>query len=336
MFVSDDARPRPARKAGQPMQNDRGSQVPEPDILVTVAICTRNRAASLARALGSLVAMAPPGVPWEVLVIDNGCSDDTQAVAASFVGRLPIRCDSEARPGISFARNRAVAAARGSYIAWIDDDVVVGRDWLCAYVRAFARWPEAALFGGRITPVLLPPQVPWVRDNLALLRHPLGVREFGPAPLPLSSAEDRLPFGANFAVSLAVQRCFPYDPMLGNGTIRRLAEETAVFEAMLGAGATGWWVPDSFVNHMIPPERQSAAHIRRYFAAAGATDAFRNGTPGRRLFGVPRWLWRRMLTSRLLYCLSRLTAPPETWLMHLIRTAQAEGAVRYWLWEGRE
>jgi hypothetical protein len=161
------------------------------------------------------------------------------------------------------------------------------------------------------------------------------VREAGPAPQPLSLADDRLPFGANFAVRTAAQRRFPYDPALGNGPLRRLAEETAVFEAMLGAGATGWWVPDSLVEHLIPPERQTAAHIRRYFAAAGATAAYRHGTPGRRLFGVPRWLWRRLLTGHLRYRLSQLTAPPEVWLPHLIALAQAEGAVRYWWKEAR-
>lgn len=299
-------------------------------MLITVAICTRDRAASLARTLASLAAMAAPGCDWEVLAIDNASRDATPGVLAEFAGRLPLRRVAEPRPGISHARNRAVAAARGGWIAWTDDDVVVERGWLAAYARAIERWPDAALFGGRVTPVLLPPVTGWMRDNQALLAHPLGLRAFGPAPLPLSAAAGRLPFGANFAVRLAEQRRFPYDPALGVGPVPRLAEETAVFEAMLAAGCTGWWVPESAVSHMIPPERQTLAYLRRWYAAAGATDAHRHGTAGPRLLGVPRWLWRRAAEARLRYHLARLTAPPAAWLPHLAALAQAEGAIRYW------
>lgn len=296
--------------------------------VATVAVCTRDRAASLARTLASLAAMAPPGGAFEVLVVDNASADATPRVLADFAARLPLRVAAEPRPGLAHARNRAVAAARGGWIAWTDDDVVVGRDWLAAHLRAAARRPDAALLGGRVTPVLLPPVTPWVRDNLALLAHPLGAREFGPAPLPLS--QDRLPFGSNYAVRAEVQRRFPYDPGLGAGPLRRLAEETAVFEAMLAAGHGGWWVPESAVEHMIGPERQTVAAVRRYFAAAGATAAYRRGDPAPRLFGVPRWLWRRLAEAWLRYRLARLGAPPEVWLRALIALAQAEGAIGYW------
>jgi glycosyltransferase involved in cell wall biosynthesis len=302
---------------------------------LTVAVCTRNRAASLARVLASLAAMAPPGMPFEVLVIDNASTDATPRVLADFAARLPLRSAAEPRPGLSHARNRAVALAGGAWIAWTDDDVVVGRGWLAAYARAAACRPGAALFGGPVAPVLLPPVAPWLRDNLGQLAHPFGLRAFGPAELPLSAAEGRLPFGANFAIRAEVQRRFAYDPGLGAGPLERLAEETAVFEAMFAAGGSGWWVPEAAVEHMIAPERQTIAYIRRYFAAAGATAAYREGDAGPRLFGVPRWLWRRAAGAALRYRLARCAAPPSIWLRHLIVLAQAEGAIRYWRETGK-
>jgi len=304
-------------------------------MLVTVAICTRDRAASLARTLAALAAMAPPGCAWEMLVVDNASTDGTREVVAGFADRLPsLRCEREPRPGVSHARNRAVAAARGDYIAGIDDDVVVDRDWLAAYARAFARWPEAALFGGRVVPVLLPPAPAWMRDNLGLLGHLLAARDFGPAPLPLTT--DRLPYGANCAMRADTLRRFAYDPALGVAPgQRRGHEETAVFEAILAAGGTGWWVPESRVEHMIGPERQTQNYVRHYFAAAGETAAYRYGTAGVRLLGVPRWLWRRVLDGRVRYRLARLTAPPAVWLPRLIALAEAEGALRYWWRAGR-
>ena len=299
-------------------------------MLITVAICTRDRAASLARTLDSLAAMAPPGGPFEVLVIDNASTDDTPAVAARFAARLPLRLEREARPGLSHARNRAVAAARGAYIAWTDDDVAVDADWLAAYARAFAHWPEASVFGGPIVPVLLPPVTPWVRDNIALLASALAVRDLGAAPGAL--AADALPYGANYAVRAAEQRRCPYDPALGVAPGRsRLGEETAAMEAMLAAGGLGRWVPDCRVSHLIAPERQTVAYIRRYFAAAGETEAYRRGGAGApRLFGVPRWLWRRWLSGQARHALARLGAPPRVWLPALIVLAQTEGEMRYW------
>lgn len=298
-------------------------------MLVTVAICTRNRAASLARTLNSLVAMDSPNVAWEVLVIDNGSTDDTAGVLARFAGQLPIRSETEARAGISHARNRAAASARGTYIAWTDDDTLVDREWLATYVRAFARWPEAVLFGGRIEPVLLPPQTKLFREHFHLLSSPLGARDLGPQARPLDARA--VPFGANFAVRTAAQRRFSFDAGLGKSPFQlRLAEETAVCEAILRAGFGGWWLPDSRVRHLVPPEQQTLAHIRRYYVAAGETDAYRYGAPGPRVFGVPRWLWRRWLQRSASYHLTRKLAPASVWLPHLILLAQAEGAVAYW------
>src|SRR4051812_25892690 len=120
----------------------------------SVAICTRNRAASLRRTLASIAAAAQPHADWETIVVDNGSTDDTADVASSFDERLPIRVVHEAEAGLSRARNAAVRVAQGEYIVWTDDDCVVDARWLTAYVDAFDRWPSAAVFGGPIVPEL--------------------------------------------------------------------------------------------------------------------------------------------------------------------------------------
>src|SRR5262245_58021394 len=103
-----------------------------PDI--TVLICTRNRAAQLGHALSSAARMdAPPGVRWELVVVDNGSTDETEQVALGYSDRLPVRLVREETPGLSHARNRGVSEARGRYICWTDDDIVLDRNWLAAY-----------------------------------------------------------------------------------------------------------------------------------------------------------------------------------------------------------
>src|SRR5262249_2574313 len=115
------------------------------------AICTWNRSKSLSATLSSLQQLTiPPDIDWEVLLVNNNCSDDTDEVIAQFADRLPIRLLHEKRQGLSNARNCAAAAAKGDYILWTDDDAIVDPNWVAAYVNAFRTWPKASLFGGPI------------------------------------------------------------------------------------------------------------------------------------------------------------------------------------------
>src|SRR5216683_1099769 len=150
------------------------------EMLLTVAICTLNRAESLRRTLDSLAAMGVPcHLGWEVVVVNNNCTDHTDEVINAFNDRLPIHREFEPQRGHSRARNRAVEAAKGDYIVWTDDDVVVDPGWLAAYAEAFRRWPEAAVFGGRITPRYEMPVVKWVAESEALLGGPFAIRGLG-------------------------------------------------------------------------------------------------------------------------------------------------------------
>ena len=103
---------------------------------ITVALCTRNRPESLRRALGSIAAFDYPPHLLNVLVVDNAPTDlSTHAVVAEFPTFRYVR---EMRPGLDWARNRAIAEATGAIIAFTDDDVAVDRLWLRAIVPPFA------------------------------------------------------------------------------------------------------------------------------------------------------------------------------------------------------
>ena len=138
---------------GMTTLDNRAAMTGQP--LATVTICTRNRAASLARTLASIVEAARAvSEDWELLVVDNGSTDDTSEVVDGFAGCLPIHRILHSVPGLSNARNAGVAAARGRFIIWTDDDLTVDRAWLAAYLAAFRTWPDCAIFGGRAIPPL--------------------------------------------------------------------------------------------------------------------------------------------------------------------------------------
>jgi glycosyltransferase involved in cell wall biosynthesis len=303
-------------------------------MLVTVAICTLNRAASLRRTLESLAAMRlPDDITWEVVVVNNGCTDDTDEVVQALMDRLPIRREFEPERGLSRARNRAVDAARGDYIIWTDDDVVVGRGWLAAYGEAFGRWPEAAVFGGPIIPRYTAPVPKWLSDSRTLIGEVVySARDFGDEPVPLCRA--RIPYGPNFAVRTTEQRIFRYDIRLGHGPgQRRRAEEKDVIERILASGAAGYWVPLARVEHRVTREQQTVRYFADFCATTGEAEAHLTAalpTAGPRWFGVPRWRWRRLFELWLIYRFHRLISPAPVWLMHLRNYAMLWGMIRYW------
>ena len=219
----------------------------------------------------------PKGLAWELCVVDNGSTDATRQTVESFAGALPVRYASEPTAGLSHARNRAVAEARGEYICWTDDDVEIDPHWLEAYAAAFDRHPEAAVFGGRILPRLEAPTPRWfsAMRHLWPLQALLAERDFGDDPKLLSFKTKVVPWGANFALRMAEQRRHPYDDKLGvSPAQRRLGEEAEVMFRILRDGAVGWWVPQAKVHHIIPARRQSWAYIYEYFVAMGETQAY--------------------------------------------------------------
>jgi glycosyltransferase involved in cell wall biosynthesis len=94
---------------------------------LSIAICTL-----LERTLDSIVRATQPTAGWELIVVNNNCTDGTEAMLERFAARLPLKRVFEAAPGLSNARNAAIKVASGDYLIWTDDDVLVGTDWLVA------------------------------------------------------------------------------------------------------------------------------------------------------------------------------------------------------------
>src|SRR5689334_10974234 len=92
----------------------------------------------------------PTGVEWEVLVVNNNSTDNTDEVIGRHTTSLPLRRLHEPRQGQSNARNHALTEAAGELILWTDDDVLLGPEWIAQYVRAAMLHPKAAYFGGPI------------------------------------------------------------------------------------------------------------------------------------------------------------------------------------------
>jgi glycosyltransferase involved in cell wall biosynthesis len=292
---------------------------------LTVAICTWNRAALLEQTLSALVDLrVPPGVDWELLVVNNNCTDNTGQVISRYQDRLPLRPLRESQPGLSHARNRAVAETQGDYILWTDDDVLVDAGWLEAYYAAFRRWPEAAAFGGRVEPWLAGNPPDWLKEVFPRVAYAFAAIDLGDQALPLNA--DRLPFGANMAIRTVEQKKLLFDPQLGVSPQRRMGgEETDLLLSILGEGKTGWWVPEARVRHYIPEHRQTVAYLRKYCFGIGQWRGRQAHPPAPQWFGRPRWAWKRAVVAELRYQMSRRVYRPSTWISDLVCASEAWG-----------
>jgi glycosyltransferase involved in cell wall biosynthesis len=127
------------------------SPAPEGFPSLSVAICTKDRPDNVARLLRSLLALQQNDPSqFEILVVDNAPSDDrTQELIAT----LPtVRYTCEPKAGLNFARNHALHAATGELLAFLDDDVVVDRQWVTGLKEAWSENPDAGAFTGLVLP----------------------------------------------------------------------------------------------------------------------------------------------------------------------------------------
>ena len=298
-----------------------------PSVTFTVAICTWNRASLLRQTLERLARVDHPDSPWELIVVNNGSTDETEQVLDLMASRLPLRRVSEPEPGLSRARNAAVRHATGDYIIWTDDDVIVDKDWLRAYERAIKCWPSAAIFGGPIRPRFEGTPPAWLSAVWQDIAGVFAARELGAQPFELT--KERLPYGANFVLRAREQSQFLYDPNLGRRQAAgALGEEVAVIEAILASGGKGWWVPDAVVEHWIPKERQTVKYLRDYYALLGRTWHRQDRHRGRTRWGDRYSLWGKALYAEIKYAFARLTGNPRRWLKPLVEASTLWGAIK--------
>ena len=119
----------------------------------SVIVPTKGRPGYLRAALASLAAQDVGGDAYEVLVVDDGPSPETRAIAeqaaASSAARIAY-VEREGVPGLNSARNTGVAAASSNLLLLVDDDVEAPPGWLREHLSGRERHPGFQVFGGPI------------------------------------------------------------------------------------------------------------------------------------------------------------------------------------------
>lgn len=120
---------------------------------ISVIIPARNEARCVPRAVRAVLAQRPPHAELEVIVVDNGSTDDTGPTARAAGARVIELGSAEGNPAA--ARNRGAAVATGDPLIFLDADCIPGQGWLAAILAAHDR--GATVVGGALD---LPPGLP--------------------------------------------------------------------------------------------------------------------------------------------------------------------------------
>src|SRR3546814_13107079 len=102
----------------------------------------------MGRCLDAVRAQSLPSEELEIIVVDNGSTDGTAEIARSVPGVIVL---TDHRPGSYAARNRGLAHARGTYVAFTDADCRPASDWLAKALSAAGRPPDAGVLAGRLS-----------------------------------------------------------------------------------------------------------------------------------------------------------------------------------------
>ena len=229
-----------------------------------VAVCTNRSPAAAAEAVAALSAQAPAA---RIAVVTSGLPG--QDVEAHRVAAGDVVLLEERRPGLSFARNRALewAAELGARaVAYVDDDAVVGPGWWDALVSRWATAGEdVAVIGGPIRPRWGAPPPAWLSDPIlpTLTLLDLGGDE------RVLDPEVTTVFGANISFAVELLRAAGgFDPAFGHSGARVFfSEEDEAQRKLARQGHRVLYVSELAVEHVIPAERLTRrSFVRRRFA----------------------------------------------------------------------
>jgi len=234
-------------------------------MLISVIICTKDRADDLQRTLKSLGDVrVPEGCTCELLVVDNNSHDHTAAVIAKAeLPQMTVRYVAEKNIGLSYARNRGLAEGRGEILVMTDDDLRFHPEWLGDLTGPLRRG-EAELATGimRLAPHL---EREWMKPmHFIWLAAPTMDSSFSGSPELI---------GANMAVSRQVLSRVPrFDPELGRGAYG-FGDDTLFGYQAERAGYGICVVPLGTEHHFLP-DRLTRANFLRHAEKLGKTGAY--------------------------------------------------------------
>lgn len=234
---------------------------------LSVAICTYQRLEPLRETLESLAACTPPGVEWELLVVDNGCDERVRELVAGSGVPAPVRYVEEPTLGTSHARNRAVREACAPVILFTDDDVTFDPGWLVKIAEAIEEHCDCDFWGGRVEPVWDQPKPAWFDEHVCpMLGDTIVQYRQGRTDRYWDPEKDPPFYTANLALRVKrVAAAGYFDTSVGHrGGSRMGMEDSLMVRAISKGGGRGWYAASAVVYHPVTDDRVTKKYARQF------------------------------------------------------------------------
>ncbi len=252
-----------------------------PSLQISVVICTYNRAAYIYEAMDSLYQQTLPRESYEVIIVNNNSSDNTELVCHSFIGShndAQFYYFNEPQQGASFARNTGAHHAQSPLLCFMDDDAVAEKDYLERIVRFFEEYKDAGGLGGRIIPRYIPSEPVWMSHYVSSLvghfHYSEEVSAFKPGKYPLES--NMIIRKQDFDAINGFNSALPGVV----GTLRIGGEGKDFFFRLQALGRKIYYDPAIRVHHVVETNKLTREYMYRVASGIGRGERVRTKQKG--------------------------------------------------------
>ena len=296
--------------------------------MITLIICTYNREKYIGPLLDSIAKNDYPTTDYEIVLVDNNCTDNTRGVCEQFTAAHPqinFRYTVEPEQGLSAARNKGIKEAKGDIIIYVDDDALVDSDYIRIYAEHFATHPETMASGGPIEPLYETSEPAWMSPYTkalltAWMNYGDKVRVY---------PKGRYPGGGNAAYRKVVfDKVGLFNTELGRkGNLLLASEEKDIFDKMKVLGLKVLYLPTPVLHHCIPQAKLEEDYFNRLTLQIGRSERMRT-----RAISIGKYLSRLVAeavkwggTLALLCIYTLQLHPMKGWKLVLFRKNVTKG-----------
>lgn len=236
---------------------------------ISVIIATYNRCESLRDTLDSILAQKTDGsFDYEVIVADNNSNDKTKEIAGVYSDKFggKLKYLFEPRQGKSNALNSALKEALGELIAFTDDDVIVGENWLKNIAQAF-KASDAIAVTGKICPKWLTDVPEWLSlEGPYRFIGPLISFDLGEKNKEIAKEDNILPLGANLIIKReAFEKYGNFDIRYGRkGRCLIGGEDSELSLRLLKNDEKIMYFPDIVVYHKVDKNKINKSYFSKW------------------------------------------------------------------------
>lgn len=270
----------------------------------SIIIPSKNRAALLEQVLDAILKQDYQREQFEVIVIDNGSTDDTHAKVMSFKDQfvnLEYIYDDE--PGQLTGRHHGAAVSKNAILIFIDDDIVPSPTWLEAIMNAFKNNPDIDLVGSKSLPLFEEKPPDWLRhfwtvcDNRKMC-VPLSLLDFGNREIEIDTC---CVWGLNFSIR---KKCFYKskgfhpDCMTVDTQHFQGDGETGLSLKLKEMHCKALYVPKAWVYHQVPKSRLTLDYFGKRYFYQGIADSYTDIRRKHGLYKKHNWKYKAKKTAK--------------------------------------